>query len=105
MHQGDGLPNMLEELKGDDPKMCGYSYYHVIYVAAATLAVIMTYMYFIVEDIQVKNMVITQGLFSIGLLLSSMYFRKRLQESKQERALQKIRQEEAASRNTKRKRR
>ena len=99
------LRDYLEELKGDDPTIWGYDYYHVIYATAGFLAVIMLYLYFIIEDIAVRQMVMLQGAFSIGLLVTSMYFRKRLQQTKLERALAKKAQEERTKKQTKRKRR
>ena len=51
------MPSMLEDLKGDNPKMCGFDYYNVIYCATGFLVVIMAYLYFVLEDKEVKRMV------------------------------------------------
>lgn len=79
---------MIEDLKGDNPKMLGFDYYHVIYAAAISIALIMGFLYVISEDPGVKKMLLIQGCFSIGLLCASYYFRSRLQEAKLERALE-----------------
>lgn len=55
-YQGGRLPSMLEELKGDDPKIFGFDYYSVIYSTAGFLAVVMAYLYIILEDIELRKM-------------------------------------------------
>ena len=84
----------MEELKGDSPKIFGFDYYNVIYCAAGALAVIMAYLWMVIDDPEVGRMVMVQGFFSICLLMASMYFRKKLEERKAERALEKKKQEE-----------
>ena len=73
------MPGILEELKGDNPKICGIDYYNVIYGSAAALALVMFYLYIVVDDPELKQMVLIQGSLAIGLLCASMYFRSRLQ--------------------------
>ena len=69
------MPSVLEDLKGDNPKIFGIDYYAVIYAATGFLAFVMAYLFIVLEDKEVKKMVMIQGFFSIGLLLASMYFR------------------------------
>jgi hypothetical protein len=83
------MPTVLEELKGDNPKIFGIDYYHVIYAATGCLALGMAFLYTVLEDKEVQRMVLIQGFFSIGLLLASMYFRQRLHARKVERAEEK----------------
>ena len=56
----------------------GYDYYNLIYGATGLLCCVMLYLYFVVEDEELKNMVMMQGALSIFLLVGSMYFRKNL---------------------------
>lgn len=68
----------LENLKGNSPKLMGYDYFHVIYTTAVALILAMIWVYLIVEDQTVKNMVLGQGLLSCGLILSVIFFRSKL---------------------------
>ena len=78
--QSDQEPaNFLEALKGDNPKIFGYDYYNVIYGAAIALASTMGYLYLVMEDKELKRMVLVQGALAIGLLMTSMYYRKRME--------------------------
>ena len=54
----DEGPGFLEELKGDRPKIWGYDYYNVIYTASATLGLIMFYLYIVIDDEELKKMVL-----------------------------------------------
>ena len=72
------MPSVLEDLKGDNPKIYGIDYYNVIYGSAALLALIMFYLYIVIPDPEIKQMVLVQGSLAIGLLCASMYFRSRL---------------------------
>ena len=94
--EGEVKINFLEELKGDNPKIFGYDYYNVIYGSAATLSVMMLSLYFTIEDPAVKQMVMIQGLLSVGLLLCCLYFRKRMQQEAFKTAIEKKKQELAA---------
>ena len=73
------LPGMLEELKGDNPTIWGVDYYMIIYCSAGALSLVMLYLYLIIPDPEVQQMVMIQGLFSLGLLGASFYFRTKLQ--------------------------
>lgn len=68
----------LENLKGNSPKLMGYDYFNVIYTTAVALILAMIWVYLIVEDQTVKNMVLGQGLLSCGLILSVIFFRSKL---------------------------
>ena len=48
------LPGPLEELKGENPTIWGFDYYNVIYATAASLAMIMAYLYTVIPDPEVK---------------------------------------------------
>ena len=65
-------------LQGDNPLMWGFDYYTIIKCCSGVLAIVMTYLYFEVEDEELRNMVMMQGVLSICLLLASMYFRRNL---------------------------
>ena len=69
-----------EHLQDESPKMWGFDYYNIIYMASGVLVTVMSYLYFVVEDDELKNMVMMQGALSIVLLMASMYFRKNLHE-------------------------
>lgn len=56
----------------------GYDYFHVIYATASALILAMAFVYWTVDDQTVKNMVLTQGFLSLGLILSVIFFRSRL---------------------------
>ena len=58
--------------------MWGFDYYTIIKSAAGVLAFVMVYLYFVVEDEELRNMVMMQGALSICLLVASMYFRRNL---------------------------
>jgi len=47
------MPTVLEELKGDNPKIFGMSYYGVIYTSSGFLAIVMAYLYMVLEDKEV----------------------------------------------------
>ena len=83
-----------EHLQGDRPKMWGFDYYNLIYTAAAVLCGVMGYLFFIVEDDEVKRMVMMQGALSICLLMASMYFRRNLHKQQRERVLEKWKNEQ-----------
>jgi len=55
--ENTGLPNALEQLKGDNPTIFGYDYYKFIYGAAGSLSVIMCFLYFNIENDELKKMV------------------------------------------------
>ena len=95
------LPKILEELKGENPKIFGYDYYNVIYSSAGCLTVVMAYMYIIIDNPELKRMVMIQGLLSVGLLLCCLYFRKRMQEEQVKRAIEKKKLEDALNNKTK----
>ena len=40
------MAEMLEDLRGDRPKLLGFDYYNVIYCTATLLAVSMAFVYF-----------------------------------------------------------
>ena len=86
----DQEPNFIEQLKGDNPKIWGFDYYNVIYTAAGTLSLVMLYLYLVVEEPELKRMVMIQGCLSIGLLFASLYFRRRLQQTQEQRAKDKL---------------
>ena len=46
-----------EHLQDESPKMWGFDYYNIIYMASGVLVTVMTYLYFVVEDDELKNMV------------------------------------------------
>ena len=73
------LPGALEALKGDNPLIMGIDYYKVIYMSAAFLCLIMLFLYTVIEDKAVGQMVLIQGFFSFGLLITSYWFRTRMQ--------------------------
>ena len=52
------LPGPLEELKGENPKIMGCDYYHVIYASAACLSAVMAYLYMVIDDKEIKQMVL-----------------------------------------------
>ena len=70
--------NFLDDLKGDDPKIWGYDYYTIIYGSAGLLSLIMLFLYNVIQEPELKQMIMIQGLLSSGLLLAAMYFRGRL---------------------------
>ena len=79
------MTDMIEDLKGDNPKIFGYDYYNVIYATAWMLTGMMIVVYFTVDDEQLQKLVLGQGALSIGLILSIVYYRKRLEKQKIER--------------------
>ena len=52
------MPNFLEQLKGENPKIWGFDYYHVIYFSAIALFSIMLFLYLIIGDPEIKKMVL-----------------------------------------------
>ena len=52
------MPNFLEELKGENPKIWGFDYYHVIYFSAAALFTIMVFLYIVIPDPEIRKMVL-----------------------------------------------
>lgn len=102
------LPNMLEQLKGDNPKIFGFDYYKVIYAAAGALTFIMGLLYAVIDDKELKQMVLIQGFLSVGLLCAALYFRTKMQAASAQEKLEKLRQEreqaKAKSNKSKRKR-
>jgi hypothetical protein len=77
------MAEMLEDLKGDRPKILGFDYYNVIYVTGVLLSLSMLFVFFTIDDPQLKKMVLLQGALSLGLMFSLMYYQKRLAERKQ----------------------
>ena len=77
------MVEMLEDLKGDRPKILGFDYYNVIYVTGVLLSLSMLFVFFTIDDPQLKKMVLLQGALSLGLMFSLMYYQKRLAERKQ----------------------
>ena len=51
---GPKLPGMLEELKGDNPTICGIDYYLIIYVASGLLALVMLFLYVVIDEPAIK---------------------------------------------------
>ena len=68
----------LKNLQGDNPKLLGYDYFHVIYATATALCLSMAWVYYTVNDTVIKNMVLTQGVLSLGLILSAVFYRSRV---------------------------
>ena len=52
------MPSFLEQLKGENPKIWGFDYYHVIYFSATALYAIMLFLYLVVGDPEIKKMVL-----------------------------------------------
>ena len=77
------MAEMLEDLKGGRPKILGFDYYNVIYVTGVLLSLSMLFVFFTIDDPQLKKMVLLQGALSLGLMFSLMYYQKRLAERKQ----------------------
>ena len=77
------MAEMLGDLKGDRPKILGFDYYNVIYVTGVLLSLSMLFVFFTIDDPQLKKMVLLQGALSLGLMFSLMYYQKRLAERKQ----------------------
>ena len=69
--------------------MWGFDYYNLIYGASAILICVMSYLYWVVEDDELKHMVMMQGALSICLLMSSMYFRRNLHFRQRDRYKEK----------------
>ena len=84
---------MLEDLKGDRPKLLGFDYYNVIYCTAVFLMLSMVFVYFSVEDPKLKRMVLVQGSLSLGLMFSLMYYQHRVAKRKEEAQRQKMEKE------------
>merc|ERR1719464_2490390 len=91
------MSDIIEDLKGDRPKLFGLDYYNMIYVTAFFLSVSMIFVYFSVEDPKLQKMVLMQGFLSIGLMASLMYYQKRLEKRKLEDAKRKQQKEEYES--------
>ncbi len=47
----------IMNLKGNNPKLMGYDYFHVIYATAVALILSMIFVYFAVDDPTLKKMV------------------------------------------------
>ena len=89
----------MDNLKGDNPKIWGIDYYTIIYGSAAMLALVMFYLYLVIDEPELKRMVMIQGFFAIGLLCASMFYRTRMSVRKQEAMeAEKRRMEDAARR-------
>ena len=73
--------------------MWGYDYYNMIYTAAGVLTIVMGYLYFVVEDDELKGLVMMQGALSIVLLFASMWFRRNLHVKQRQRVLEKFENE------------
>ena len=105
---GSGLPGMLEELRGDNPTIWGVDYYKIIYGSAGLLAVTMAYLYVVLEDPELKKMVLVQGGLSVGLLCAALFFRSRIQLANYNAALAKrkeqLKLEQTSQQKNKRKR-
>ena len=89
------LPGMLEDLKGNSPKIFGFDYYKVIYTAAGALSLVMLSLYIVIPDPEVKNLVMLQGIFAVGLLLASLYFRTKMQQLEAKQLKEKMEAEMA----------
>lgn len=59
----------------------GYDYFKVIYATAFALMLSMIWVYFTVDDPMLKKMVMGQGLLSLGLILSVLFYRSRTQQA------------------------
>lgn len=77
------MADVLEDLKGDRPKILGFDYYNVIYATGIALSISMLFVYFTIDDPRLQKMVLLQGALSLGLMFSMMYYQKRLAERKQ----------------------
>jgi len=64
----------LENLKQERPKILGFDYYHLIYTVCFFLALMMALVYRIEEDEKIRKMVLTQGIFSFGLVGALMFY-------------------------------
>lgn len=74
-------PAILTEIKnlsGNSPKLMGFDYFNVIYCTSVALILAMALVYFTVEDPMIKNMVLGQGFLSLGLILSVLFYKSRL---------------------------
>ena len=68
------MADMLEDLKGDRPKLLGFDYYNVIYMTSFCLCICMVFVYFTIDDPKLKKMVLVQGALSLGLMFSLMFY-------------------------------
>ena len=84
---------MLEDLKGDSPKLLGFDYYNVIYGTAFFLMTSMVFVYFSVDDEKLKRMVLVQGSLSLCLMFSLMYYQHRVNKRKAEDQKRKMEKE------------
>ena len=77
----ENTPALIAEIKnlqGDKPKLLGYDYFHVIYATATALCLSMAWVHYTVHDAVIKNMVLVQGLLSLGLIGSAVFYRWRV---------------------------
>ena len=93
------LPSMLEELKGTSPTIWGFDYYKVIYCAAGALSLVMLFLYVVIPDPEVQRLVMVQGIFAVGLLVTAYYFRTKIQQ--QEARVLKEKMEAEMAKNSK----
>ena len=49
----------IEQLKGDRPKILGFDYYNIIYSSCFLLSICMIIVYYFVDDLKVRKMVLT----------------------------------------------
>ena len=52
----------------------GFDYFRVVYGAAGCLLAVLVGMYFLIEDDSLRKAIMTQGLFSCGLIITIAWF-------------------------------
>ena len=65
----------IDDLSGDDAKICGFSYYSCVYAASGLLIMLMGWVYFKTDEKDpVRKMALIQGSLTIGLMFSLAWF-------------------------------